>query len=110
MEIMATKGKTSKGKTSKGKTSKGKTSKGKTSKGKTTKARTTKGEKRDDSSGILKAGGEVGVGKGDSTLGKLKAGAEIGVESDHSLDEIKEKADDAIDNIKAGFKALRKKI
>ena len=48
MEIMATKGKTSKGKTSKGKT---------------TKARATKGEKGDDSSGILKAGGEVGVEK-----------------------------------------------
>jgi hypothetical protein len=58
---------------------------------------------------MLKAGGQVGVEKGDSTLGKVKAGAEIGVESDH-LDEIKEKADDAIDNIKAGFKALRKKI
>jgi hypothetical protein len=108
MEIMATKGKSSKGKTSR-KTFKGKTSR-KTSKGKTTKARTTKGEKGDDSSGMLKGGGEVGVEKGEHTLGKIKAGAEIGVESDHSLDEIKEKADDAIDNIKAGFKALRKKI
>jgi hypothetical protein len=99
-----------KGKTSKGKTSKGKTSKGKTSKGKTTKARTTKGEKGDHGSGMLKAGGEVGVEKGEHTLGKIKAGGEVGVESDHSLGEIKEKADDAIDNIKAGFKALRKKI
>jgi hypothetical protein len=59
---------------------------------------------------MLKAGGEVGVDKGEHTLGKIKAGGEVGVESDHTLSEIKEIADDTIDNIKAGIKAFRKKI
>jgi hypothetical protein len=32
------------------------------------------------------------------------------VESDQSLDEVKEFADEALDNIKSGFNAARKKI
>jgi hypothetical protein len=47
------------------------------------------------------------VEKGDRTLGEVKVGAEV--KSD-SLNEIKDAADNTLDNIKSGFKAARKKI
>ena len=64
-------------------------------------------EKSDRSSGKIKGGTEIGVEKGDRTLGKVKAGA--AVESDY-LNEIKDTADNTLDNIKSGLKAARKKI
>ncbi len=42
--------------------------------------------------------------------GKEYERAKVGVESDHSLGEFKEVADDALDSIKSGLKAARKKI
>ena len=57
----------------------------------------------------IKAGGELGVEKSGRTLGKLKAGANLGLETD-ALDDVKQAADDTLDNIKSGFKAARKKL
>jgi hypothetical protein len=106
---MSTKAST-KARSTKARSTKARSTKARSTKARGTKARGTKGEKADQSSGKIKGGTEVGVETGDRTLGKIKAGAEVGVESDHSFNEIKEVADDALDNIKSGFKAARKKI
>ena len=95
----------------------------KTSRSKT--SRSTKGEKSHRGSGKIKAGAEIGVDKSDRGSGKIKGGTEIGVEKgdrtlgevkvgaevkSDSLNEIKDAADNTLDNIKSGLKAARKKI
>jgi hypothetical protein len=104
------KAKSTKAKSTKAKSTKAKSTKAKSTKAKSTKAKSTKGEKDVRSSGLLKGGTEVGLEKGDSTIGGIKVGGEVGVDSDYSLGEFKEVADDALDRIKAGLKAARKKI
>ena len=94
----------------KAKSTKAKSTKAKSTKAKSTKAKSTKEEKDVRSSGLLKGGTEVGIEKGDSTIGKINVGGKVGVESDHSLGQFKEVADDALDSIKSGLKAARKKI
>jgi hypothetical protein len=75
----------------------------------------------------LKAGGELGIDSDGRTLGKVKAGGELGVkenkkgsgkfeanvnlglESD-TLEDLKAGSDYAVDKIKSGIKAAKKKI
>jgi hypothetical protein len=97
-----------------------------------TKSRSRKGKTIEDSkkhgkgSGIH-AGGQVGINKGGRTLGKLSAGGELGVKENkkgsgkvaanvnlglesETLGELKEGGDYALDKIKSGVKAAKKKI
>ena len=59
--------------------------------------------------GKLKAGGEVGVKDNKKGSGKVAANVNLGLESE-TLGELKEGSDYAIDKIKSGMKAAKKKI
>ena len=91
------------------------------------KSKSIKERKKDDRGSGIKAGGELGIDMGGRTLGKLKADGELGVKENkkgsgklaanvnlglesETLGELKEGGDHAIDKIKSGLKAAKKKI
>lgn len=91
------------------------------------KSKSIEERKKDEKGSGIKADGELGIDMGGRTLGKLKAGGEVGVKDNkkgsgkvaanvnlglesETLGELKEGSDYAIDKIKSGMKAAKKKI